>query len=397
MQYRIHDPRSCVPALFIAVTIFLSVQSAEIRAYGQKPQSDSSPTVERLYEEAKTAQAAGDLDTATAKYEAILKIAPRLGSAYNNLGLLYFQQREFAKAAAVLKKGLKIDPKMPSASALLGMSLYELGDYAGARPRLEAALRVNPNDKRAEMFLARDLVHLEDFDDAATHLHHLARTDPENQEVWYLLGKVHIKLSENAIAKMTSIDPNSALAHEMSGEIMESMKNYDGALVEYKKAVDVAPHRAGTQYALGNAYWHIGQWEKATEHFRAELQNDANNCMAQWKLGNIVLEQNLAPEDALIDTERALKICPNLVQARVDRARALLKLDRSQDALPDLQIAVKSNPEEPTIHFLLAQVYRSLGRVPESKAEMQVFSKLEESAREATAQRAQEVIKDKSQ
>lgn len=383
--------------MFVAVTILLIVQSGESRAFGQQPQNDSSPAVERLYEEAKSAQAAGDLEGAAAKYEAILKIAPRLASAYNNLGLLYFQRRDFAKAAAVLEKGLKVDPKMPSASALLGMSLYEMADYSGARPRLEAAVRANPQDSHAEMFLARDLMKLEDFDAAAARLQHLARTEPDNQEVWYLLGKVHIRLSENAIAKMNSIDPNSALAHEMSGEIMESMKNYDGALIEYKKAVDLAPHRAGTQYALGNAYWHIGQWEKATEHFRAELQNDPNNCMAQWKLGNIILEQNLASEDALQDTELALKTCPNLVQARVDRARALLKLNRSQDALPDLQIAVKANPEEPTIHFLLAQAYRSLGRVPESKAEMQVFSKLEESARDATAQRAREVVKEKSQ
>ena len=395
MLSRVPDLRS--PALFVAVTILLIVQSGESRAFGQQPQNDSSPAVERLYEEAKSAQAAGDLEGAAAKYEAILKIASRLASAYNNLGLLYFQRRDFAKAAAVLEKGLKVDPKMPSASALLGMSLYEMADYSGARPRLEAAVRANPQDSHAEMFLARDLMKLEDFDAAAARLQHLARTEPDNQEVWYLLGKVHIRLSENAIAKMNSIDPNSALAHEMSGEIMESMKNYDGALIEYKKAVDLAPHRAGTQYALGNAYWHIGQWEKATEHFRAELQNDPNNCMAQWKLGNIILEQNLASEDALQDTELALKTCPNLVQARVDRARALLKLNRSQDALPDLQIAVKANPEEPTIHFLLAQAYRSLGRVPESKAEMQVFSKLEESARDATAQRAREVVKEKSQ
>lgn len=375
----------------------LTIHIGELRAYAQRPQEDSSAAIERLYGQAKNAQAAGDLDGAAAKYAAILKIAPRLGSAYNNLGLLYFQQRQFAKAAAVLEKGLKVDPSMSSTSALLGMSLYEMADYTGARPHLEAAVRTNPKDSHAEMFLARDLVQLEDFDAAAVHLQRLTHTDPNNQEVWYLLGKVHIKLSENAIAKMNSLDPNSALAHEMSGEIMESMKNYDGALVEYKKAVDLAPQRAGTQYSLGNAYWHIGQWDKATEHFRAELENDPNNCMAQWKLGNIVLEQNLAPEDALTDTDRALKICPNLVQARVDRARALLKLERSQDALPDLQMAVKTNPEEPTIHFLLAQAYRSLGRVPESKAEMQIFSKLEESAREATAQRAQEVIKDKSQ
>ena len=72
----------------------------------------------------------------------------------------------------------------------------------------------------------------------------------------------------------------------------------------------------------------------------------------------------------------------------VDRARALLKLNRSQDALPELQVAVKSNPDEPTIHFLLAQAYRASGKTEEAKTEMQVFARLEETARAATAARS---------
>ena len=32
--------------------------------------------------------------------------------AYNNLGALYFRQRNYAKAAAVLEQGLKVNPGM---------------------------------------------------------------------------------------------------------------------------------------------------------------------------------------------------------------------------------------------------------------------------------------------
>jgi tetratricopeptide (TPR) repeat protein len=202
-----------------------------------------------------------------------------------------------------------------------------------------------------------------------------------------------MKLSEKALAKMNAIDPHSVLAHEMSGEIMESMKNYEGALVEYKKAVEMAPQQSGSHYALGNAYWNLGQWGAATEQFQAELAIDPHNCQARWKLGNILLEQNIQPEEALSDAEKALAICPHLTQARVDRARALLKLNRSEDALLDLQSAVQASPDEPVIHFLLAQAYHGLGRTQEAKDEMQVFAELEETARAATADRAQQVIK----
>ena len=76
-------------------------------------------------------------------------------AAYNNLGALYFRQRDYQKAAAILEQGLKINPTMPSASALLGISLYEMAEYAKARPRLEAAVRANPNDANAQPLLGQ--------------------------------------------------------------------------------------------------------------------------------------------------------------------------------------------------------------------------------------------------
>jgi tetratricopeptide (TPR) repeat protein len=378
----------------LLLTAILVALGSPLHSASQGAHADTDQQVEKLYAAAKAAQAHGDIADAIAKYESILQIAPRLAAAYNNLGLLFFKQREYEKAVSVLERGLKVEPKMPSASALLGISLYELGKYMPAKPRLEQAVSANPNDNDAELFLARDLIKLDQYEEAAQHFQQLARRQPDNQEIWYLLGKVYMKLSEEALAKMNAIAPNSVLAHLISGEIMESMKNYDGALVEYKKAVEMAPRQSGTHYALGNAYWNLGQWDAATAQFQAELTNDSHNCMAQWKLGNILLEQNIRPEEALSDTEKALAGCPTLNQARVDHARALLKLNRSQDALPDLQSAVQSSPDEPTIHFLLAQTYRALGRASEAREQMEVFAKLEQNARAASAERAQEVVKD---
>lgn len=376
--------------------IFLPVAlCASLVVQAQSEPSATDPQVQKIYGEAKDAEARGDLSSAAASYESLLKIAPHLGAAYNNLGALYVRQKEYKKAADVLEKGLKIDPKMSSASALLGISLYEMGEYTGARHPLEIALRANPKDDNAEFFLANDLIKLSDWESAAGYLHHLAQRQPKNQEIWYLLGKVHMKLSEQALAKLSEIDANSQWAHEISGEVMESMKNFDGALIEYKKAVEIAPRQPGFHYALASAYWSLQSWDAATQQFREELAIDPSNCMAQWKLGNIVLEQHEDAGVALADVEKALALCPNLVQARVDRARALLKLDRSEEAMKDLLIAEQTNPEEPSIHFLLAQAYRALGRINEAKGEMGIFSKLEESNRAAVAERAKQVIQNK--
>jgi tetratricopeptide (TPR) repeat protein len=386
--------RACALGL-LSSTLLIFCAATRLLSQSKSPETD--PRVEQLYAEAQAAEARGDQAEAIAKYESILQIAPGLAAAYNNLGSLYLRQREFEKAAAVLEKGLKIDPKMPSAAALLGISLYEMGDYANARSRLEAALRANPKDSNVEMTLANDLIKLGEPEAAASHFQQVTHRDPKNQEAWYQLGKVYMQLSQDALVKLQKIDPDSVLVHEVSGEIMQSMNNFDGAIVEYKKAVEMAPQQPGTHYKLGSAYWSIAQWDSATREFEAELANDPRSCSSYYKMGDIVLLQHGGPQDALEQLNKAIAICPQLMEAREDRARALLRMDRSQEALPDLQATAQATPDEPTVHFLLAQAYRSLGRTQEAQTEMQLFSKLEESARAATAAHAQQVMQNKDQ
>jgi tetratricopeptide (TPR) repeat protein len=360
---------------------------------GQSAEDD--PRVQQLYSAAKEAQSQGNIATAIAKYEDILRLAPKLGVAYNNLGALYFRERDYAKAASTLERGLKVNPGMTSAVALLGISLFETAEYPRARPVLESALKANPNDNNVQMFLAKDLIKMGDNGAAIGVLEKLAARQPKNQEAFYLLAKVYMEMSEQALARMNAIDPDSVLSRQLSAEVMESMNNYDGAVVQLKKAVEMAPNQAGNHYKLGDAYWNLSDWDQATEQFNAELQVDPGSCLAHWKIGNILLQKNGSAEDALNELNKAIGICPTLSDARVDRARALAKLNRNQEAVTDLEAAEKSTPKDASIHFLLAKVYRSLGRTQEAGQEMQLFSKLDEAARAATAERAEEVIKNK--
>jgi tetratricopeptide (TPR) repeat protein len=376
---------------FLLATLLVATMA---RAVAQAPAAPAD-RVDQLHAEAKAAESRGDVAAAIASYESILKLAPSLAAAYNNLGALYFREGAYRKAADVLERGLKIDPAMSSASALLGMSLYQLADYRAARAPLEKALRANPTDQHAARFLANDLVKLGEWESALEPLQQLARREPNNQETWYLLGTTYMELSKQALVRMRDIDPDSALVHQVSGEVMESMKNYDGALVEYEKAVAMAPDRRGAHYKLGNLYWTTSQWEAAAREFQAELSLDPNHCVSQWKLGSILLEQNMSPEQALVDIDKALAICPGLTQARLDRGRASLKLGRYEDAVRDLQLAARDSVEEPSAHFFLAQAYRGLGRAQDAAAEMKIFSVLEEQKRSTTAKRAEDVLRAK--
>ena len=372
----------------IAVLLWLG----GVRGWTQASEDEVTPAVQQLYAQARAAQQSGDSATAIDKYRSMIHLAPHLAPAYNNLGMLYFNQHDFSHAAEILEQGLTLNPDMPGASAMLGTSYFELGKAEQAEAPLETALRANPTDNLAEMTLSKVLIHLRKYSKAADTLTNYTQRNPRDQEAWYLLGKTYLQLSEDSLGKINQIDPGSVVAHEVAGEIDESMHNYDGALVEYKKAEEMAPHRPGTHLHLANAFWSIGKWESARGEFEAELTNDPNNCSALWKLGNTILEANGAPVDALSQLNKAVERCPELMQARVDRARANIKLGKPNEALPDLLLAGKDSPDEPSIHFLLASVYRSQGKTAEVQKELRTYGRLQREASEAVAGQANDSL-----
>ena len=148
---------------------------------------------------------------------------------------------------------------MPSAAAMLGMSYFQLGENEKAQPLLESALRANPKDDQVEMVLVHILINAQKLPEASSKLNDFLARNPKNQEAWYLLGKTYLQLSEDALKKINEIDPDSVVAHEIAGEIDESMHNYDLALVEYKKAIDKAPQDAGNPHAHGRRVLEHGQ------------------------------------------------------------------------------------------------------------------------------------------
>jgi tetratricopeptide (TPR) repeat protein len=141
-----------------------------------------TPEVQQLYAQAKAAQQRGDDATAIGKYRAMIKLAPHLAPAYNNLGMIYFNDHDYAQAAEVLKRGLELHPDMPTASAMLGMSYFQLGASEKAEPLLRAALRANPADDNVEMMLAHILINLKKYGEAASLLNHFLERNPKNQE-----------------------------------------------------------------------------------------------------------------------------------------------------------------------------------------------------------------------
>src|SRR5690349_384877 len=116
-----------MPALFqVAGALVLLVLSVPLlpSAY---PAQDATP--ETLYRQARSAEAAGDIKTATEKYERIIALRPDIAEAYANLGRLYFQQERLEPAARCLKKAVKLKPELAGPYFFLGVMAFNSRQY----------------------------------------------------------------------------------------------------------------------------------------------------------------------------------------------------------------------------------------------------------------------------
>ncbi len=351
-----------------------------------------TPEVQTLYQKAQRAQAANQTESAVADYQRILQLAPELAPAYNNLGRLFYNLGRFPEAITTLKKGLSLAPDMPPAQVMLGASYVQLKQFSEALSPLEAGVKAMPDDRFAHVTLAQTLIGLNRQREAIPQLEAVLLNNPKDQEAWYLLGKLHLQLSQEAFSQVQAVDTSSPLAHELAGEIMESMQNTPGAVDAYKQAIATAPDDVGPLEHLADLYWHTGDWAHARDTYNALLLKQPGNCSAHWKLASSLDELGEPPTSGLRELNTALAQCPSLPQAHAERARLLLRLGKPSDALPDLETAERAAPDEALVQRLFAQAYRALGDHVRAEAANQRFLQLEKEQHDAQERHAVRVM-----
>ncbi len=378
------------------VLVFLISCAFGISAAGglgaQGNQGTVSPEVQALYEHARAAQAANTPEVAVADYRRILKLAPGLAQAYNNLGRLLYNLERYEEAVPVLKQGLATAPGMHGAEVMLGASYQKLGQAASAIAPLQAGVQAMPNDRFARMTLAHALIASDRPGEAVSQLEILLKADPRDQEAWYVLGKLHLQLSQKELSQVQTIDPSSPLAHELAGEVMESMENTPGAVAEYKQAIAAKPDDIDALEHLASIYWSTGDWAHARDSYQALLKRQPRNCVPHWRLSDALDELGDATEEAMREINLALDRCPALPQAHAERARLLLRTGKPGEALADLEIAERAAPDEASVQRLFSQAYRALGDRAKAEQANLRFQQLDQEQHAAKERHAASVV-----
>lgn len=123
----------------------------------------------------------GDYAAAVREFEAELTLSPRDFNASANLGWIHVQEREFERAAPLLREALAQKPENAGILYLAGQVALAQGDPGGAAAVLEKSVRRQPGFRAAHVLLARAYARLGRAAEAAREQAVIARLNAEEQ------------------------------------------------------------------------------------------------------------------------------------------------------------------------------------------------------------------------
>lgn len=240
----------------------------------------SPPGIDQSLARASELLQEGKLDEAAAACDAVLACIPHQPNATHLLGLARGRSGATAEAEQLLRRSLVLEPANHQFRVNFGNFLRRLGRFQEAEAEYRAVLTQHPEARKARHQLALTLDDLGRRAEAEAECRRLIEQDPRDSEAWLLLGFV-----------------------------LRNQQRRLEAEVAYRRSLAIAP----------------------------------NYGLAHHNLGSVLVQMERA-EEALEVLARAEAAGVPAVELRFSRARALMFLDRLDEAEREYERATLERP-----------------------------------------------------
>lgn len=284
----------------------------------------------------------GKVDEAITLLEQSARTEPTIPGLESQLGKAYYRKRDFQQAIIHFEKARQQQPRDGEITQLLGLSFYSLGQWAKAIPLLEEVQS------------------------------RLPQTEIDGP---YLLGICYLHTQQlekarAALARMFSVPPESAMAYLMLAKMMVRQRNEEQAVPELQRALTIDPRLPMAHFLLGEIYLFKSNPQLALEEFRKELEVNPTVWLVYWRLGDAYgrLEKY---DEAVKALKQSIWLNETFTGPYVLLGEIGLKKGDPELAAGFLERALKLDASNYYAHYFLAKAYQQLGRVEESRREIE--------------------------
>jgi Tfp pilus assembly protein PilF len=159
--------------------------------------------------------------------------------SYFNLGVTYYNQKEFSKAIQAYQKVIELDPTYVEAYNNLGIIYQTMGDAKNALGAYQKATEINPRYEKGY----------------------------NNLGLLFLLEDRYEEALE-AFQKALAINPNNIESHINLGILFKQKGQGEKAIESYQKALAIDPLHRETHYNMALLYEELENWKLAISHYQ---------------------------------------------------------------------------------------------------------------------------------
>ncbi|MGK7932889.1 MAG: tetratricopeptide repeat protein [Microcystaceae cyanobacterium] len=258
------------------------------------PQIGLTQTVNQLFQQGNTAQAAGNYTKAELIFRRVIEIEPNAADAYNNLGIALYYQGKLEEATISFRIAIQLNPNSATAYYNLGNTLRKQGKLEEATISFRIAIQLNPYYTYAYQNLGDALSAQGKYEEAITN-YQMVLSLPNQQGT-----------NQQGIPVSTHV-----LAYQNLGNALYYQGKLEEAIESYRKAIQLNPYDASTYINLGlKVYFPEGRLEEAIKNVRIAIQLNPDNSFAYTALG-VVLDEQGKYEEAIESYRQAIQLNPD--------------------------------------------------------------------------------------
>ncbi len=197
-----------------------------------------------------------------------------------------------------------------------------------------------------------------------TPAQHVPIVPAKTKQQWLDEGNAYYDAGQydKAIADYTralQLDPEFAWAYIERGNAYGELQQYDKAIADYDQALTLDPKDTRAYRNRGNAYYVLQQYDKAIADYGQALTLDPESALAYSMRGDAYGELRQY-DKAIADYTQVLQLDPESIGAYIERGNAYYVLQQYDKAIADYGQALTLDPESALAYSMRGDAYYAL-------------------------------------
>jgi len=258
--------------------------------YAQQTSTDPKPTGSQAqadYAQAQTLESAGNYDAAIKMFGEVIQSEPDFWPASYKRGEDYAIQENYKAAIEDYDAVIKLQPDFPLVYVARAVAYEQLDDHANALADSNKAIELKASDDYVYFNRGLAYLGLKEYEKAITDFTYWIDLNPKTYPVAYFYrSRAYYAVSDfkgtlDDLNIFIEMQPKSATVLADRAYVHRLMGNYDDAISDYTKAIDLKPTGVeNIYYERGQTYGLQGQYDKMLDDLRAYAKIAGNQTDA---------------------------------------------------------------------------------------------------------------------